>query len=154
MLDLASTLSQVPGIAGESRKGAPLTRPRYQKGSLKAIGKNCWEIRWREDLMNADGSVQRVRRKETLRGKTKAQALEILDAHLSEVKTQQRQPGVTMPLAKFVRTEWKPNASLRLRKSSMRIYNFNLDQHILPAFGEIPLLDLNRAHIESCLSGL
>jgi hypothetical protein len=36
----------------------------------------------------------------------------------------------------------------------MKIYTFNLDEHILPAFGAIPVRDLSRAHIESCLSGL
>ena len=61
---------------------------------------------------------------------------------------------VSMPFSKFVATEWKTNATLRLRKSSMGIYSFNLDNHILPAFGEIPIRDLSRAHIESCLSGL
>jgi integrase len=63
-------------------------------------------------------------------------------------------PGMTMPFSKFVTTEWKTNATLRLRKSSMGIYSFNLENHILPAFGEIPIRDLSRAHIELCLSGL
>ena len=59
-----------------------------------------------------------------------------------------------MPLQRFVEVEWKPNAMLRLRKSSMRIYGFNLDQHILPALGEVPIRDISRAQIEGCLSGL
>jgi integrase len=153
MFDRAGTLAARTGNCGRVERST-LTRPRYQKGSIEAIGKNCWKIRWREDTVSADGNIHRVYRKETLRQKTKAQALEVLDTHLSAVKSQQRLPGVNMPFSKFVATEWKPNASLRLRKSSMRIYNFNLDQHILPAFGEVPLRDLSRAHIESCLSGL
>lgn len=124
-----------------------MTRPRYQKGSLKQIGKTCWKIRWREDVIDADGSTHRVRRGEILRQVSKSQALEILDGRLNVVRTQQRQPGVTMPFSKFVTTEWKPNATLRLRKSSMRIYSFNLDNHILPAVGEIPIRDLSRAHV-------
>ena len=59
-----------------------------------------------------------------------------------------------MPFSVFVGTEWKPNASLHLRKSSMRIYNFNLCNHILQAIGEVPLRDISRSHIESCLSRL
>ena len=153
MLDPCSILAAT-GNCGRVTERSSLTRPRYQKGSLKAVGKNCWEIRWREDVVSADGSVRRIRHKETLSQKTKAEALEALDAHLSAVRSQQRQPSVTMPFSKFVETEWKPNAGLRLRKSSMRIYQFNLDQHILPTFGVTPLRDLSRAHIESCLSGL
>ena len=105
-------------------------------------------------MVNADGSIRRIRHKETLRDKTKAEALEILNAHLDAVRKQQRQPQLTMPFSRFVESEWKPNATLRLRKSSMRIYTFNLDNHILPEFGLIPLRDLNRSHVESCLSKL
>jgi integrase len=53
-----------------------------------------------------------------------------------------------------VEVEWKPNTMLRLRKSSMRIYGFNLEKHILPALGEVPIRDISRAQIEGCLSGL
>jgi integrase len=35
-----------------------------------------------------------------------------------------------------------------------RIYNFNLDNHIFAALGEVPLRDINRSHVESCLSRL
>jgi len=105
-------------------------------------------------MVDADGVVRRIYHKQTLRQMTKAQALEILDAHLSAVKTQQRQPGTTMPFSKFVEAEWRPNATLRLRKSSMRIYSYNLEQHIVPAVGEVLIRDLSRAHIETCLSGL
>jgi integrase len=154
MLEHGSRLPAGNWGCGRVTERSSLTRPRYQKGSLKAVGKNRWEIRWREDVVNADGSVRRVRHKETLQQKTKAEALEILDAYLAAVRQQQRQPGVAIPFRKFVETEWKPNAALRLRKSSMHIYTFNLEQHILPAYGAIPVRDLGRAHIEACLSGL
>jgi hypothetical protein len=43
-----------------------------------------------------------------------------------------------MTLSELVNAEWKPNAALNLKKSSMRHYSFNLGKHILPAFGELP----------------
>jgi integrase len=43
---------------------------------------------------------------------------------------------------------------LALRKSSMRIYSFNLDNHIVPPFGDLPIRDVGVAHIEACLSKL
>lgn len=131
-----------------------MARPRYQKGSVKSIGKNRWQIRWREDVLNEDGTLERIYRAETLRQVSKAQACEVLEAHICEAKKQQHLPGINMPLSKFVAVEWKPNAMLRLRRSSMRIYSFNLDQHILPALGEVPIRDINRAQIEPCLSRL
>jgi integrase len=154
MLDTRSTLPSDTGKSGRVTDRSPVSRPRYQQGSLKAIGKNCWMIRWREDVTNEDGSVSRVRHKETIRQKSKSQALEILSVRLSEVRQQQRQPHATMAFEKFTRTEWKPNAALRLRKSSMRIYSFNLDNHILPAIGAVSLRDVNRSHIEAVLSKL
>jgi integrase len=121
---------------------------------LKRIGKNDWEIRWREDVVDVDGNVRRIRHKETLRQKTIAQARKVLDMHLSEANSQQRRCGVNLTVANFVKTEFRPNAPLRLRKSSMRIYDSNLDRHILPALGEVPIQDISRAQIEACLSGL
>src|SRR5215469_11678280 len=90
----SAMLTADAGNCGRVTERSSLTRPRYQKESLKAVGKNSWKIRWREDLVNADGSMRRIYRKETLRQMTKAQALEVLDAHLSVVKNQQRQPGI------------------------------------------------------------
>jgi len=63
-------------------------------------------------------------------------------------------PSAFVPFSEFVSAEWKPNAALALKKSSMRIYGFNLEKHILPRLGSMPLRDVNRSGIESCLSNL
>ena len=131
-----------------------MARPHYQKGSITAIARSCWRIRWREYVVNDDRSVICIRHAETLRQMTKSEALEILQARLNAAKEQQRQPQSSLPFSEFVRMAWKPNAALRLRKSSMRIYRFNLDNHILPALGEFPLRNVRRSDIETCLSRL
>jgi hypothetical protein len=84
----------------------------------------------------------------------KQQALEILQVRVSAVSQLQRWPLVTVTLSEFVRAEWKPNAALALKKSSMRIYSYQLEKHILPTLGELPLRDLGIAQIEACLSNL
>lgn len=56
-----------------------------------------------------------------------------------------------MSLKRFVEVAWKPKAMLGPRKSSIRVYSCNLDEHILPAYGEVPIRELSRAHIEGCL---
>ena len=38
-----------------------MARRRYQKGSLRVRGK-VWTLRWREDVVLADGTVKRVQR--------------------------------------------------------------------------------------------
>jgi hypothetical protein len=130
-----------------------VARPHYQQGSIESKGKNCWKIRWREYVLKEDGTITCIYHRETFRQVSKARAREILDAHLCEVR-QRHLIRLDMTLKRFVEVEWKPNATLRLRKSSMRIYGFNLDKHILPALGEAALRDISRAQIETCLLGL
>lgn len=135
-----------------------MARPRYQNGSLVVRGKpKRYVLRWREDVVKADGSIERIQRAETIGFVTqihKQQALEILHARVSAVSQQQLRPRVTMTLSEFVRTEWKPNATLGLKNRSVDIYYSNLEKHILPAFGELPLRDISIAHVEACLSGM
>jgi len=82
------------------------------------------------------------------------EGLEILQTRVSSVGQQRHQSKVTMTLYEFVRAEWKPNAALALKKSSMRFYGFQLERHIFPAVGSMPLRDINRAQIEACLSNM
>jgi hypothetical protein len=86
------------------------------------------------------GTIDRIQHAETIGFVTqirRQQALEILQARVSVVSQQQHRPKVIVTLSEFVRAEWKPNAELALRKSSMRIYSYQLEKHILPAFGEL-----------------
>lgn len=135
-----------------------MARPRYQEGSLVVRGKpKRYVIRWREDVVTTDGTIDRIQHAETIGLVTRIkrqQALEILQSRVGTVRQQQRSLKVTMTLSEFVRAEWKPNGALALKKSSMRHYSFNLDNHILPMFGETPLGHVGVAQIEACLSKL
>jgi integrase len=136
-----------------------MARPRYQDGSLVIRGKKRkrYVLRWREDVVKPDGTIVRIQHAETIGFVTqidKEEALETLRARVSEASQQRRRPKVTMTLSEFVRAEWGPNAMLGLKKSSMRHYSFNLDNHILPTCGETPLRDVGVAQIEACLSKL
>jgi len=114
-------------------------------------------IRWREDVAQPDGSICRIRRAETIgfvSTMKRQEALEILQARVSAVSQQQRRPQVSMTLSEFVRAEWKPNAALALKKSSMRIYSYQLEKHILPTLGGLPVRNIGVAQIEACLSRL
>ena len=136
-----------------------MARPRYQDGSLVVRGRKRkrYVIRWREDVAQPDGSICRIRRAETIgfvSTMKRQEALEILQTRVSAVSQQQRRPQVSMTLSEFVRAEWKPNAALALKKSSMRIYSYQLEKHILPTLGEFPVRNIGVAQIEACLSRL
>jgi hypothetical protein len=136
-----------------------MARPRYQDGSLVVRGKKRkrYVIRWREDVVQADGAIGRIQRAETIgfvSQMKRQEALEILQSRVGSAGRQRHQPRVTMTLSEFVGTEWKPNVGLALKKSSMRIYGFQLEKHIFPTLGSLPLHGINRAQIEICLSGM
>ena len=136
-----------------------MARPRYQDGSLVVRGRKRkrYVIRWREDVAQPDGSICRIRRAETIgfvSTMKRQEALEILQTRVSAVSQQQRRPQVSMTLSEFVRAEWKPNAALALKKSSMRIYSYQLEKHILPTLGGLPVRNIGVAQIEACLSRL
>lgn len=134
-----------------------MARPRYQEGSITVRRGKCgtaYQLRWREDVLQPDGSLKRVLRAETLTGVSEAKAKKILQAKVSAVNLGKRRPETTMTLSRFVEAEWKPGAALALRRSSVRYYSFQLDRHILPALGPSPLCDLTRARVEACLSDL
>jgi len=63
-------------------------------------------------------------------------------------------PQATMMFADFVRIEWKPNAELALKRSSVRYYSYELEKRVFPALGSVALCDLSRGQIEACLSNL
>lgn len=161
-VDMPDFRAIIPADTGKSGRAATerssMARPRYQNGSLVVRGKpKRYVLRWREDVVNGDGTIERIQHAETIGFVSqikKQQALEILQARVSAAGQLQRRPKATMTLSEFVRAEWKPNAELALRKSSMRIYSFNLDNHVLPAFGDLPIYDLGVAHVEACLSKL
>jgi Phage integrase, N-terminal SAM-like domain len=109
------------------------------------------------DVVKLDGTIGRIQRAETIgfvSQMKRHEALEILQSRVGSVGQQRHQPKVTMTLAEFVRAEWKPNAALALKKSSMRIYDFQLERHIFPALGSMALRNIDRAQIEVCLSNM
>jgi hypothetical protein len=116
-----------------------------------------WVVRWRENVLQPDGSVRRVQRAETLGPVskiTRQQARAFLQDKAATINLSQRRPHVAISLEEFVRMEWRPNAALALKKSSVKYYGYQLDRHIIPAFGKCSIYDIGRAQIEGVLSDL
>ncbi len=159
MLALRATILVDAERGGRASGKEGMARPRYQEGSLVIRGKRrrVWLIRWRENVLQTNGSVKRVQRAETLgpvRNITRQMARSILNQRLETENLNQRRPQAIRPFAEFVREEWRPNAALAVKKSTMKFYDYQLEKYILPEFGSCSLNDVNRAQIESLLSKL
>jgi integrase len=116
-----------------------------------------WVIRWRENVLQADGSVKRILRAETLGPIgiiTRQRARNILQDRLKSASQGRSRPQGLIALADFVHLEWRPNAALALRRSTVQYYDHQLKRHILPAFGSCSISELNRGGIETVLSSL
>jgi integrase len=159
MLDVSATIIADAERGGRVNRKERMTRPRYQEGCLWTRGKRrkMWVVRWRENVLQPDGSVRRVQRAETLGPVskiTRQQARAFLQDKAATINLSQRRPHVAISLEEFVRMEWRPNAALALKKSSVKYYGYQLDRHIIPAFGKWSIYDIGRAQIEGVLSDL
>src|SRR5258708_14821287 len=100
-----------------------MTRPRYQEGCLWTRGKRrkMWVVRWRENVLQPDGSVRRIQRAETLGPVskiTRQQARAFLQAEAATINLRQRRPQAFISLEGVVRMQCRPNAALALKKST------------------------------------
>jgi hypothetical protein len=159
MIAFGSTIlvDAVRGGRASGKEG--MARTRYQEGSLVVRGKRrrVWVIRWRESVLQTDGSVKRVQRAATLgsvKTITRQIARSVLNQKLESETHNQRWPKAVRSFSEFVDTEWRPNAALAAKKSTMKFYTFQLERHIVPVFGSRSLSEVNRNQIESLLSKL
>jgi Phage integrase, N-terminal SAM-like domain len=108
-------------------------------------------------VLQTDGSVKRVQRAATLgsvKTITRQIARSVLNQKLESETHNQRWPKAVRSFSEFVDTEWRPNAALAAKKSTMKFYTFQLERHIVPVFGSRSLSEVNRNQIESLLSKL
>lgn len=131
-----------------------MARRRYQYGSLTIRGKRrkVWVARWREDVLLPDGSIGRVRRSEVLGLvrdiETKKEAREILDSRLRSINQGTYKPKSVLTFRVFALEKWEPGILPTLKHSTQRDYRSLLRRHLLPAFGDKKLRDIERAEVQ------
>lgn len=133
-----------------------MARPRYQDGSLFIRGKRTkmWVARWREDVIQDNGTLRRTQRTVVLGSLTelsRREARALLQKRVSEINQGRHRARPMMTLEKFARDQWQPSALLALKPSSANYYNFQLDKHILPQLGSHRMCDVSRPVIQQFL---
>ncbi len=132
---------------------------RFQHGSLFKRGTRTkvWVARWWEDVSGREGKLERVRRSEILGAvaeiPTRRQADQILSNRLHAINSGDFRPRSNCTLSEFVQRNWMPEVLPTLKYSSKKHYEYIVNVHLIPAFGDMQLRLISRELIQGFLSG-
>ncbi len=140
--------------AKESGDWQKLARKRYQKGSIRKRGTRnpVWELQWWTDEIQSDGSLGRRRQSKVLgfvSDMNKRQAMKIADELLRPLNLGMVTPFAAILFREFIEKHFIPNAFPTLKTSTRRRYQYTIKNHLLPAFGDLRLCDLQRVEIQA-----
>ncbi len=133
-----------------------LARRRYQKGSIRRRG-NRWEVRWREDVLRADGTVRREQRT-TLIGTveqfpTRRLAEREATSFLARVNRLDYRPVKRSTFTEFSE-HWKEQVIDLLKPSTAKVMKSHLRFHLVPAFGRLRLDEINQEQVQAFVGRL
>jgi integrase len=137
-----------------------MARRRYQKGSLvpnRGIPANgLWIGRWREDVIQPDGTITRPYKWEvlgTIRDyPTRKLALRALEARLSTVNSPTYRARPTATLAEFA-SRWDATVLSQHKPSTQSSTRSQLRKWLLKDLGSCPLKDLDGQRLQAFVSG-
>jgi integrase len=131
-----------------------MARRRFQRGSLVLRGtrRKVWVARWREDVILANGSVQRVRNAEVLGTlqdyKTKRLAERALEQRLSEVNSLTYKPRPTSTFREFAE-RWQRDVLSQHKRSTQSADKSRLRKHLIPDLGDKCMKDITREVLQT-----
>jgi len=159
---MRSTLRNDAEQAGRAienpKKGETMARRGFQQGSLFQGGtrRKVWVARWWEDVIQADGTLGRLRRSEVIgtvaEFPTRRLAMQVLSQRLSLINSGKARPQTVRSFGDFVKDDWMPVVLPTLKYATQKHYRYMLDVHLIPAFGKRRLRELTREELQSFLS--
>jgi integrase len=149
---------------GEANSGGPsskgfetMARKRFQTGSLLLRGKQTkkWVAKWREDVLQPNGVVRRVQRKEILgtlaEYKTKRLAERALMQRLAEVNSATYKPRPTATFREFA-AKWDKDVLALHKPSTQSADRSRLRKHLIPELGDMCMKDINREVLQAMVA--
>ena len=125
-----------------------MARRRYQRGCLFRKGKN-WVLRYREDVLNPDGSAGRVHRSVVLGVlRTRREAERAADTHTRGINDGAHRPLATITLKDFWESYFEPEILPTLKYSTRELYQILARKHLLPGLGAQKLCDVSRLQVQ------
>ena len=125
-----------------------MARRRYQRGCLFKRGMN-WILRYREDVLDADGNPLRVHRSAMLgQFSGKKKAWQEAERRLQSLNHGAHQPQSTITLHDFWTCYFEPEIVPTVKFSTRRLYRSLAGKHLLPAFGRERLNEIARVQVQ------
>ena len=119
-----------------------MARRGFQQGSLFQRGtrRKLWVARWWEDVIQADGTLGRLRRSEVIgtvaEFPTRRLAMQVLSQRLGSINNGKARPQSVRTFGDFVKDDWTPVVLPMLKYATQKHYRYMLDVHLNPAFGQ------------------
>lgn|SRR6266568_2028704 len=157
-LDTRTTLKSDAEQAGRAIHGGTMARRGFQQGSLFQRGtrRKVWVARWWEDVIQADGTLSRLRRSQVIgtiaEFPTRRLAMQALSQRLGTINSGKARPQSVRTFGSFVKDDWTPVVLPTLKYATQKHYRYMLDVHLIPAFGQRQLRELTREELQSFLS--
>jgi integrase len=133
-----------------------VARRRYQKGSIRRRG-NTWTLRWREDVVLADGTVKREERTTALGTTdeitTKQLAKREAAAFLARVNRLDYRPVKRTTFGEFTE-KWKEQVSGLLKPSTAKVMASHLRFHLVPEFSRMRLDEIGQEQVQAFVGKL
>jgi integrase len=133
-----------------------MARRRFQKGSIRRRG-NRWEVRWREDVVLANGTTQREQRTTFLgtleEFPTKRLAEREATSFLTRVNRLDYRPVKRATFAEFAES-WKNQVIDLLKPSTAKVMASHLRFHLVPAFGRVRLDEMGQEQVQAFVGKL
>jgi len=157
-MNLADTIA-TQGQWVNGPKEVSMARRRYQKGSLlpkSGLPKNGgWVGRWREDVIQPDGTIRRLYRWEVLGTlqdyPTRRLALRALEARLSTVNSPTYRARPTSTFAEFA-SRWDATVLSQHKRSTQSSTRSQLRKWLLPQLGGVAIKDLGCQRLQAFVS--
>jgi integrase len=131
-----------------------VARRRFQKGQLFKSGKRrkMWVGRWREDVLVKSGAIGQIRRWQVLGSvaeiPTRNEAQALLDERMRSANQGACRPAAFVTFGAFVEEQWKALVFPTFKASTQHGYKNVLSNHVLPAWKDWRLRDIERLGIQ------
>src|SRR5262249_39701147 len=113
---------------------------------------SAWYLAFREDTLDGDGRIVRVRRNQKIANAkevSKREAQRIAREILGAVDERARRPMSLLTVQEFIEARFKTDVIWALKHAGQKHYGYVLDKHVLPAMANVRLRDITTDHVQA-----